>query len=205
MISRSSPRFPLVAFAALLLSVAVPVTVASVTIAASPPSALATASVTYMATPFWSSPLLVGGEVEVWTAGSTDTLIVGDVVYVSSAGTVKRATSTTATHLASVGVVVGGTSTSMKGITDSATVAANTRAALPGANVLVLRRGKMWMRADTGAGGTIAAGARLRPPTYITGRAYGWALVASDSLKTFGTAIRAATPGNIFLGSVSSR
>lgn len=145
----------------------------------------------------------VGGRVEYCTV-ATDTIFAGELVYISATGpTCRRTTSTTATHIATVGVAVTGASVNMKGVTDSASVANGQRLALPGAKVGYCSQCKAWVRADTGSGGSITAGVRLRGPTYLGGRLGAWTTASGDSGKTVGIALRTGTAGNVFLAHVT--
>ena len=114
-----------------------------------------------------------GGDIRIYKNG-VDTLIVGDVVYISANNTVRKST-TLANYSTIAGVVVGGTSTNMAAVT-STPAATDTAAKGATAKVLVMARGRTWVRIDAAAG--IAPGSLLLPSTTVAGK-----------VKGFGTAI----------------
>lgn len=109
----------------------------------------------------------VGGEVRIYLAASTDTLRIGDVVFESANNTAGKS-ATASNHEKVLGVVVGGRSTDMACSLLSADVA--TIAALPNRPVIVLRRGRTYVRVDSiTATDTVHAGDRIKPSTLRAG------------------------------------
>ncbi len=171
----------------------------------------------------------VGGEVRIYLAGSGDTLRIGDVVYESGANTADKS-ATASNHEHVLGVVVGGASTAMACSLLSADVA--TIAALPFHQVIVLRRGRTYVRVDSiTATDTVHAGDRIKPSTLRAG----WVMPAATTLtatisiadtsktvkgssvsgpitvagdgfnKVFGTAVKLAVPGETVLVDVNAK
>lgn len=89
-----------------------------------------------------------GGDV-VWFKNGADTLLVGDVVYISANNTVRKS-ATLANYNTIVGVVVGGIKTSSR--VQSTIPGASDTAAYANSRVLVMRRGRYWVKIDSGQG-----------------------------------------------------
>lgn len=185
--------------------------------------------------PFYSTQLSfdstnggqVGGEVRIYLA--TDTLRIGDVAVYTGNNTVNKS-STGSAHEKVMGVVVGGRSTSMDCSLLSADV--GTIAALPGRPVVLLRRGRTYVRVDTvTATDTVHAGDRIKPSTGIAGRVKpatssitatistadttktvkgasvsGPITVAGDGFnKILGTGVKLTVPGGLLLADINVR
>lgn len=116
-----------------------------------------------------------GGEVRIYKNGA-DTLIVGDVVYFSARNTVFKS-ATLVNYNAIAGVVVGGTRTGMLAV--SSPPLATDTAATSGQNVLVMSRGRTWVRIDASAG--IAPGLAVIPSTNTAGMV----MVRTTAIDTF--------------------
>lgn len=185
--------------------------------------------------PFYSTQLSfdstnggqVGGEVKIYIAA--DTLRIGEVVYESANNTVNKS-ATAGNHDKVMGVVIGGRSTAM----DCSLLAADvgTIAALPNRPVVLLRRGRTYVRVDSiTATDTVHAGESIKPSTLRAG----WVMPAvnaitatistSDTSKTvkgstvsgpitvagdgarkiFGTAIKLTVPGGTLLADINVR
>lgn len=170
----------------------------------------------------------VGGEVRIYNAAAADTLRIGDVVYESANNTAGKS-ATASNHEKVLGVVVGGRSTNMDCSLLSADVA--TIAALPNRPVIVLRRGRTYVRVDSiTATDTVHAGERIKPSTLRAG----WVMPAVSALtatiaagatpvtssaangaivtvagdgqnKVFATAVKLAVPGATVLVDVNAR
>ena len=125
-----------------------------------------------------------GGDVRIWKNG-VDTLFVGDVVYVSANNTVRKS-ATLALYNTIAGVVVGGTKTSMSGVTSIP--GATDTAALASQQVLVMTRGRTWVRVDTVAAG-ISAGAEIKPSIYVAGASAAKSTAIDSFYRAFGRMI----------------
>lgn len=141
-----------------------------------PPPPIAGSSIRFVG-PFYSTQQSfdstnggqVGGEVRIYLAQSTDTLKIGDIVVYTGNNTVGTS-ATGSAHEKVMGVVVGGRSTSMDCSLLSADV--GTTAALPNRPVIILRRGRTYVKMDTAtATDTLHAGDRFKPSTLNKGKA----------------------------------
>lgn len=146
----------------------------------------------------------VGGEVRIWLA--TDTLRIGDIVVETASNAVTKS-ATTGNHEKVVGVVVGGRSTDMVCSLLSADV--GTIAALPNRPVVVLRRGRTYVRMDTTtATDTLHPGQRFKPSTLNAGKAVPvstFSVAADGMTKITGTGIKLVVPGGLALVDVNAK
>lgn len=161
----------------------------------------------YRMGPFWTTSAsydtlngnMIGGEVRFFR-DSTDTLLVGDVVYLSRSNTVHKST-TLANYTTIAGVVVGGSYKGMR-LANAATNVGDT-ATLAHGTVIVLVRGRTWVKPDTG----LSPGAQLLPSTATAGQAH--ARIAAALIDTFyrayGRMIDSGISGTASLASISIR
>lgn len=107
----------------------------------------------------WDSATAQQAGGQVVYANASDSEKIGDVVYYSASNTTAKS-GTLANYNAIAGIVVGGKRTTMQGSTASADV--GTLAATANQPVIILKRGRVWAKADTTTGG-IAVGTVVIP------------------------------------------